>query len=179
MNYARTGDTLLHLRSSYIQCSPRKRTSTAKLLALRNIQSLHIQTVWDEKKEDLEYFNSWVAYCALSCQFCYLLGLQVVHICRGSIAWYPLLLPLDHTWSPNSFSQKIWIYVQMQDTFSEMKPLRWSGLVTHSQTKSCFWGFTLDVENTNPKLVCAVPVADVDIEGSVKHSCNFRYMMGE
>ena len=134
MNYARTGDTLLHLRSSYIQCSPRKRTSTAKLLALRNIQSLHIQTVWDEKKEHLEYFNSWVAYCALSCQFCYLLGLQVVHICRGSIAWYPLLLPLDHTWSPNSFSQKIWIYVQMQDTFSEMKPLRWPGLVTYSLT---------------------------------------------
>ena len=53
VNYARTGDTLLHLRSSYIQCSPRKRTSTAKLLALKNIQSLHIETVWDEKNEDL------------------------------------------------------------------------------------------------------------------------------
>ena len=29
-------------------------------------------------------------------------------------------------------------FVQMQDTFSPMKPLRLSGLVTHSQTKSFF-----------------------------------------
>ena len=122
-----------------------------------------------------------------------ILGLHTVHWVANSVTYLvcklfisagealpdiPVLLPLDHTWSPNSFSQKIWIYVQMQDTFSEMKPLRWSGLVTHSlthsQTKSCFWGFTLDVDDANPKLVCAVPVADVDIEGSVKHSCNFR-----
>ena len=179
MNYARTRDTLLHLRSSYIQCSPRKRTSTAKLLALRNIQSLHIETVWDEKKKTLNIFSLGLHTVHIELPYCYLLGLQVVHICRGSIAWYPLLLPLDHTWSPNSFSQKIWIYVQMQDTFSEMKPLRWSGLVTHSQTRSFFWGFTLDVEEANPKLVRAVPGADVDIEGSVKPSCNFRWMRGE
>ena len=56
---------MLHLRSSYIQCSPRKRTSTAKLLALRNIQSLHIETVWDEKKKTLNIFS---------------LGLHTVHI---------------------------------------------------------------------------------------------------
>ena len=69
MNYARTGDTLLHLRSSYIQCSPRKRTSTAKLLALRNIQSLHIETVWDEKKKTLNIFTLGWHTVALSCQF--------------------------------------------------------------------------------------------------------------
>ena len=113
MNYARTGDTLLHLRSSYIQCSPRKRTSTAKLLALRNIQSLHIETVWDEKKKTLNIFTLGLHTVHIELPYCYLLGLQVVHICRGSIAWYPLLLPLDHTWSPNSFSQKIWIYVHL------------------------------------------------------------------
>ena len=78
-----------------------------------------------------------------------ILGLHTVHWVANSVTYLvcklfisagealpdiPVLLPLDHTWSPNSFSQKIWIYVQMQDTFSEMKPLRWSGLVTHSLT---------------------------------------------
>ena len=122
-----------------------------------------------------------------------ILGLHTVHWVANSVTYLvcklfisagealpdiPVLLPLDHTWSPNSFSQKIWIFVQLY----KCKILsviwnHWDGLalsLTHSQTKSCFWGFTLDVEDANPKLVCAVPVADVDIEGSVKHSCNFQ-----
>ena len=65
------------------------------------------------KKKTLNSFTLGLHTVHIELPYCYLLGLQVVHICRGSIAWYPLLLPLDHTWSPNSFSQKIWIYVHL------------------------------------------------------------------
>ena len=55
-----------------------------------------------------------------------ILGLHTVHWVANSVTYLvcklfisagealpdiPVLLPLDHTWSPNSFSQKIWIYV--------------------------------------------------------------------
>ena len=35
VNYTRAGDTLPQLRAPYIQCSPSKRTFTAKLLTVR------------------------------------------------------------------------------------------------------------------------------------------------
>ena len=132
------------------------------------------------KKKTLNSFTLGLHTVALSCQFMSVTFSSRFASCSYLPGKHCLISPSIATRShvePEQLLAKdmnICTFVQMQDTFSPMKPLRLSGLVTHSQTKSFFWGFTLDVEDAYPKLVRAVPVADVDIEGSVKPSCNFR-----
>ena len=81
-------DTFAHLRASYIQCSPSKRTFTAKLLTARLLHITHV-TGWEiicnfsdlkDKMTFLErksstFFQSWVAM-----YFICMLGIVVIYI---------------------------------------------------------------------------------------------------
>ena len=110
-------DTFAHLRASYIQCSPSKRTFTAKLLTARLLHITHV-TGWEiicnffrfkgqndiSAKEGQYFFFSILSrhefhLYAWYCSNIYLVSLQRrKHFESLRIAWFPTRgLPLHHS----------------------------------------------------------------------------------